>query len=59
MLMQMLAAGGVDLFTDSERAADASNPRGYYEHRSVAALDHSEDTLGSGSDHGLRQVIET
>ena len=31
MLMQMLAAGGLPVLTDDKRAADDSNPRGYYE----------------------------
>ena len=31
MMMQMLAAGGVPIFTDGERGADENNPRGYYE----------------------------
>ena len=31
MMMQMLAAGGIKPFSDSQRAPDDSNPRGYYE----------------------------
>ena len=31
MMMQMLAAGGVSIFTDGERVADENNPKGYYE----------------------------
>jgi tetratricopeptide (TPR) repeat protein len=31
MLMQMLAAGGIPVITDSTRQADESNPLGYYE----------------------------
>ncbi|MEM6785777.1 MAG: hypothetical protein AAF624_18805 [Bacteroidota bacterium] len=38
MLMQMLTAGGLTAFTDGAREADASNPRGYYEHDRVKAL---------------------
>lgn len=38
MLMQMLTAGGLEAFADGEREADASNPRGYYEHDRVRAL---------------------
>ncbi|MEL7364017.1 MAG: hypothetical protein AAFN13_18220 [Bacteroidota bacterium] len=38
MLMQMLTAGGLTAFTDSAREADASNPRGYFEHERVKAL---------------------
>jgi ElaB/YqjD/DUF883 family membrane-anchored ribosome-binding protein len=39
MMMQMLGAGGLDLLTDGARAADASNPAGYFELASVTRLD--------------------
>jgi hypothetical protein len=35
MMMQMLAAGGLEVFTDGSRPADADNPRGYLEHDAV------------------------
>lgn len=35
MMMQMLEAGGNEIFTDKERAADESNPKGYYEHEAI------------------------
>jgi tetratricopeptide (TPR) repeat protein len=38
MMMQMLDAAGLPIFTDSERAADDSNPKGYYEHKAVKTL---------------------
>ena len=38
MMMQMLDAAGLPIFTDSERAADESNPKGYYEHKAVKTL---------------------
>ena len=38
LVMQMLAAGGLAPATDAARAADASNPKGYYEHERVRAL---------------------
>jgi len=38
MMMQMLREGGVDLFTDQERKADESNPKGYLEHVAVKRL---------------------
>lgn len=31
MMMQMLAAGGIEPLTDGQREADEDNPRGYYE----------------------------
>jgi predicted AlkP superfamily phosphohydrolase/phosphomutase/tetratricopeptide (TPR) repeat protein len=38
MMMQMLDAAGLPIFTDNERAADESNPKGYYEHKAVKSL---------------------
>ncbi|BBL76867.1 alkaline phosphatase family protein [Methylomagnum ishizawai] len=44
MMMQMLAAGGLRLLTDGERAADANNPRGYLELAAVKRLGRDADT---------------
>ena len=38
LMMQMLAAGGVKLVCDERRAADISNPRGYFEDQRVKQL---------------------
>lgn len=38
MMMQMLAAGGMAVLTDGQRAADEDNPRGYFEYEPVKAL---------------------
>lgn len=38
LLMQMLEAGGLPIVSDGRRAADADNPRGYYEHDAVRSL---------------------
>jgi predicted AlkP superfamily phosphohydrolase/phosphomutase/Tfp pilus assembly protein PilF len=38
MLMQMLAAGGMPVLTDSVRDADEDNPRGYFEFEPVKKL---------------------
>lgn len=37
MMMRMLAAGGASLLVDDRRAADADNPRGYFELEAVKA----------------------
>lgn len=39
MMMKMLAAGGVPLVTDGRRAADESNPEGYFELERVKTLE--------------------
>jgi hypothetical protein len=43
MAMQMLGAGGVPLLVDRVRAADISNPHGYFEHERVKTL-HTGDS---------------
>lgn len=43
MAMKMLDAGGLPVVTDGHRAADASNPRGYYEFEPVKDLDKPGD----------------
>ncbi len=43
MTMKMLRAGGLDIVTDGIRAADESNPEGYFELERVLTLDKSED----------------
>jgi hypothetical protein len=43
MMMRMLAAGGIEPFTDGERTADIDNPEGYFEHRRVMDLERDPD----------------
>lgn len=38
MMMQMLEAGGLPIFSDDKRSADANNEKGYYEHEAVKSL---------------------
>lgn len=38
LMMQMLEAGGLPILTDSLRAANTDNPRGYYEYEPVKGL---------------------
>ena len=38
MMMQMLKAGGMEVFTDESRKADESNPQGYLEHEAVKRI---------------------
>ncbi len=42
MMMQMLAAGGLEPLTDGERAADTDNPRGYFEFTPATKLRHDK-----------------
>lgn len=43
MMMQMLAAGGIEVVTDERRQADTDNPRGYFEFEPVKALAEEVD----------------
>jgi hypothetical protein len=43
LMMQMLAAGGLPIFSDGARAPDESNPRGYLEHERVKRLKTETD----------------
>ena len=38
MMMQMLAAGGMEALTDGTRSGDADNPRGYFEWEPIKQL---------------------
>ncbi len=49
MMMQMLQAGGMPLFTDGQREADASNPRGYFE---TEAVKHTQE------DHSWLEAVD-
>ncbi len=46
LVMQMLVAGGLPALADSERTADASNPRGYFEFEKVKNLTREAGWLG-------------
>ena len=58
MLMQMLEAGGLPPYTDAERAADPSNPRGYYEHERVKALARDNSWLAEAEGHVLKVIAQ-
>jgi hypothetical protein len=43
MMMKVLEAGGMQIFTDNLRLADEDNPKGYYELEQVKALKDGDD----------------
>jgi hypothetical protein len=45
LMMQMLAAGGIEPLTDNHRAADEDNPRGYLEFERVKQIKHDKAWL--------------
>jgi hypothetical protein len=46
MMMQMLEAAGLEIASDALRAADADNPRGYYELEAVKRIRDDDSFLG-------------
>ncbi len=58
MMMQMLAKGGHEVFTDEERAADDNNPRGYYEHEAVKSLHKSNKWLVNARDKAIKVIAQ-
>ena len=48
-LMQMLAAGGLDILSDGLREADEDNPRGYFEFERVKKLRSDSKWLSEDS----------
>ena len=57
MMMQMLAAGGIEIFTDKERSADENNPRGYYEHEAVKSLGKNKNWVLEAKDKAVKVVV--
>ena len=43
MLMKMLESGGMEILSDSERAADVDNPKGYFEYGRIKDLEKETD----------------
>ena len=43
MLMKMLESGGMEILSDSERASDIDNPKGYFEYGRIKDLEKETD----------------
>ena len=56
MMMQMLVAGGAEAYTDTHRAPDESNPRGYYEHEAVTRLQRDARWLADADGKAVKVV---
>ena len=52
LMMQLLAAGGMEVMTDSERAADVDNPRGYYEWEAIKQVGQRPEILDDKAVNG-------
>jgi hypothetical protein len=56
LMMQMLSAGGMAVFSDGRRGADANNPRGYYELESVKALARDARVISEGEGKAVKVI---
>lgn len=56
LMMQMLEAGGLPALTDGIRAADASNPRGYYELEAVKNTAADPSWLSGAAGRAVKMV---
>jgi hypothetical protein len=56
MMMRMLAAGGLPIFQDGLRQADADNPKGYYEAERVKDLARDASWLALASGQAIKII---
>ena len=56
--MQMLAAGGVEPYTDGRRPADSDNPRGYFEHAKATGLHKDSSWLPEARGKAVKIVAQ-
>ena len=56
LMMQLLEATGVDIFSDGERVSDDNNPKGYYEHEVVKKINHNPHWLKSCNGKAVKIV---
>ncbi|MBL8308098.1 MAG: hypothetical protein JNM33_15505 [Rubrivivax sp.] len=56
LMMQMLHAGGLPAWADGVRAADDSNPRGYFEHEAVKRLRSDNTWLPQARGHVVKII---
>lgn len=56
LMMQMLQAGGLPAWADGVRAADASNPRGYFEHEAVKRLRTDNAWVPQARGHAVKVI---
>jgi hypothetical protein len=59
MMMKILEAGGMQIFTDNLRLADEDNPKGYYELEQVKALKDGDDSWIKDAPSKVVKVISS
>ena len=58
LMMQMLAAGGMTILTDSERKADIDNPRGYCEWEPVKLLPKQPELIDEAEGKAVKIISQ-
>ena len=56
MMMQLLAAAGIEPYTDRRRAPDTDNPRGYLEHENAARLHQDASWISAARGKAVKIV---
>ena len=56
MIMQMLKAGGLEIFTDDIRTTDTNNPKGYLEHEKVKATARDNSWVNDANEKVVKVV---
>ena len=57
LMMQMLDAAGVDIFSDGIRKPDENNPKGYFEHEKVKQLIKNQQWLVDATGKAVKIVV--
>ena len=58
LMMQMLEAGGAEIFTDNNRAPDDNNPKGYYEHEAIKNLQKNKAFIKDGVGKTMKVIAQ-
>ncbi|NVO01832.1 MAG: alkaline phosphatase family protein [Bacteroidetes bacterium] len=58
MMMQILEKGGISIFTDEQRIADQSNPKGYYEHAAVKRLSKDNTCIIDANGKAVKVIAQ-
>ena len=59
MMMKVLEAGGLEVFTDNQRIPDEDNPKGYFELEQVKALKDGDDSWVKDAPGKVVKVISS
>jgi hypothetical protein len=58
LMMQMLAAGGIPIFSDGERQADEDNPRGYCEWQRIKSLPRDPECIAEAEGKAVKVISQ-